>query len=165
MKTKTQPRKTSSQKITEPPLTLHAQTARDIMTHNPVSLHASATTTEAAEFFYKRGVSAAPVITESGHPIGVLSLFDLVWFQRAKDGHFHPEDSNTKLKPVTRTVSEIMTPAVFSVNPDTPMRQVLEEMNASKVHRLFVIDKEGALIGVISAFDIVRGLVEKPHSK
>ena len=163
MKTKTEPRAVT-EKPAEAPLVLHAQTARDIMTHNPVSLHASATTEQAAEFFYKRGVSAAPVITESGHPIGVLSLFDLVWYQRAKDGHFHPDDSNTKLKNVTRTVREIMTPAVFAVKPETPMRLVLEEMNASKVHRLFVIDHEGALIGVISAFDVVRNLVETPHA-
>lgn len=150
----------------EPLPCLHARTAKDLMTLNPISLHATATTQEAADFFYKRGFSAAPVIDDSGNAVGVLTLSDLVWFQRAKDGHFQNGEKTaakgraTKKKAVLRTVQEIMTPAVFSVQPDTPARQVLEEMCASNIHHLFVVDSAGALVGVISALDVVRHLLD-----
>jgi len=47
---------------------------------------------------------------------------------------------------------------VFSVTPDTPSRQVVEEMLRLLVHRLFVVDRAGVLVGVISTIDILRGL-------
>jgi len=52
-------------------------------------------------------------------------------------------------------VSDIMTPVVFAVAPSTPARKVIDEMLARKVHRLFVVDGLGVLIGVISATDIL----------
>jgi predicted transcriptional regulator len=56
------------------------------------------------------------------------------------------------------TVAELMTPAVFSVVTDTPCRRVVEEMLALHVHRLFVVDDGGFLVGVISAMDVLRNL-------
>jgi CBS domain-containing protein len=55
-------------------------------------------------------------------------------------------------------VRDIMTPVVFSVTPETSAREVIEQFRSLKVHRLFVVDHDGALVGVISALDVVRGL-------
>ena len=55
-------------------------------------------------------------------------------------------------------VSELMTPAIFSVSPDTPAANVIREMLALNVHRLFVVDADGVLVGVISPLDILRCL-------
>ena len=52
-----------------------------------------------------------------------------------------------------------MTPVVFSVRPETPARQVIEEMLHLRVHRLFVIDADGVLVGVIATSDILRHLL------
>jgi CBS domain-containing protein len=51
-----------------------------------------------------------------------------------------------------------MTPAIFSVAPDTAASRVVEEMLALKVHRLFVVDSDGTLVGVITALDVLRHL-------
>jgi CBS-domain-containing membrane protein len=56
-------------------------------------------------------------------------------------------------------VSDIMTPAVFSVSLDTPVRKVIEQLLDMKVHRLFVVDKGGALVGVISPLDVLRAVL------
>ena len=52
-----------------------------------------------------------------------------------------------------------MTPAVCAVRPDAPARLVMEEMALLRVHRLFVTDADGVLVGVISASDVVRHLM------
>jgi CBS domain-containing protein len=51
-----------------------------------------------------------------------------------------------------------MTPVVFSVAPDAAAAKVVQEMVALKVHRLFVVENTGVLVGVISALDVLRRL-------
>ena len=48
------------------------------MTRHPLSINESATLREAAAFLTEKGISAAPVISEAGRPVGVLSLADIV---------------------------------------------------------------------------------------
>ena len=50
-----------------------------------------------------------------------------------------------------------MTPVVLSVAPTASVMEVVSELLAYKVHRLFVVD-DGVLIGVISAIDVLRKL-------
>lgn len=152
-------------------LTLRARTAADLMAPNPVSLRADATTAEALQLFTNKGIAAAPVIDEAGHPIGVLSRSDLLVHQREMAEHppssapfYHdvnlkaPSRTPTAAEGEVTTVAELMTPAVFSVAPDTPVRRVIEEILALHVHRMFVVDEGGFLVGVISAMDVLRNL-------
>lgn len=145
-----------------PHLVLHAQTARELMTPDPVSLRRDATVAEAAAFLSTRGFSAAPVIDDAGRPVGVVSRTDLLHHhgQRAVrllaaplgsgGGTSEPEDS--------APVRSVMTPAVFCITADTPAAKAVDKMLALNVRRLFVVDDAGVLVGVISAFDVLRGL-------
>src|SRR5262249_53334708 len=54
------------------------QTARDLMTANPVSLRDDATLPEILAFLTDTGFSAAPVIDDAGQPLGVISRTDIV---------------------------------------------------------------------------------------
>jgi CBS-domain-containing membrane protein len=55
-----------------------------------------------------------------------------------------------------------MTAAVVSVKRDDPAWEVVAKMAALKLHRLFVVDQTGVLVGVISAIDVVRKLHRIP---
>jgi len=112
------------------------------MTPNPLSISESATAREAAAFLTEREISAVPVINEAGRPVGVLSRADLV----RNGGAF------------AQQVHKIMTATVVSLPTDAPAWEVVAKMAAFKVHRLFVVDASGILVGVISAFDVVRKL-------
>jgi CBS-domain-containing membrane protein len=66
-----------------------------------------------------------------------------------------------RVEQVDRTVvRDIMTPVVFSVAPDCPVQRVVRDMLALRVHRLFVVDSSGVLVGVVSAMDVLRHLDE-----
>jgi CBS domain-containing protein len=68
-----------------------------------------------------------------------------------------------QLEHVDRTpVRDLMTPILFTVNLDTPASKVVEEMLLLKVHRLFVVDDNGVLVGVITALDILRHMHFQP---
>jgi CBS domain-containing protein len=157
-------------------LTLDARTAADLMTPNPLSIRQSALVREAATFLAVRGISAAPVIDDAGHPVGVVSRTDILVRagQRAVyqvgspefDGRQKQtgtcEESPAGAPPVEATgrttVRDVMTPIVFCVRPETAAAKVVEKMLALNVRRLFVVDRENILVGVISTFDVLRKL-------
>jgi CBS-domain-containing membrane protein len=130
-------------------MTLLARTAAELMTAGPVSLAASDTVTEATKFLTERGYGAAVVIDDAGHPLGVVTKTDVLVHARQRKPGLEPDDT-----PVT----EFMTPAVFSVRPDTPARSVVEQLLALNVHHLFVSDSAGVIVGVISPVDVLRKL-------
>jgi predicted transcriptional regulator len=153
------------------PITLRAETAADLMTPNPLSLRDNATLREAVAFLIDRGISGAPVIDEAGRPVGVLSQTDILIHDRQKVDYVEPAEHESgaplprgvwkdfQIERVdTTTVSQVMTPAVFSVALHAPAAMAIEEMCALNVHRLFVIDGNGVLVGVISALDVLRHL-------
>jgi CBS domain-containing protein len=119
------------------------------MTPNPVSVSASATVRKARAFLTDKGVSGAPVIDEAGRPVGVLTQTDLVVHDRELPDGGDPGESRAR---------DLMTPAVFTVRPDAPAAAVVEQLLGFNVHRLFVVDDAGLLVGVVSAFDVLRGL-------
>lgn len=155
-------------------LVLHADTAADLMSRNPVSLNRNATVPEAASFLVDREISAAPVIDDAGRPVGVLSQTDIVRYERESDpskppnpDFYHVADlfwppAIRKLMHVKKAehtlVSDIMTPTVLKVSPEDTALAVVAELLALKVHRLFVVDASGVLVGVISTFDVLRKL-------
>jgi len=131
------------------PIVLRASTAAELMTAGPVSLAATDTVAEATAFLTERGFGAAVVIDDAGHALGVVTKTDVLVHARQRKPGLEPDDT-----PVT----EFMTPAVFSVRPDTPARSVIEQLLALNVHHLFVADPAGVIIGVISPVDVLRKL-------
>jgi CBS domain-containing protein len=145
--------------------------AEDVMTANPLSLREEATVGEAVAFLRAQGLSGAPVIDSAGRPVGVVGRTELLRHalhqasQRSlvyggddgaslmSDGL---EDRLTSAAMGQAIVREIMTPAIVAVPRGTPLAQVVEKMLARRVHRVFVIDKTGALIGVIGSDDVLR---------
>ncbi|MFO0878038.1 MAG: CBS domain-containing protein [Gemmataceae bacterium] len=150
---------------------LEARTAADLMTVNPLSLREDATLREAVAFLVDRNISGAPVIDHAGRPVGVLTQTDVMIHDREEVEHLStPEvEYGTPLprswwnefqieRVDTTPVRDVMTPAVFCVALDTPVWSVISQMRDLNVHRLFVVDEQGVLVGVITAMDIVRQL-------
>ncbi len=136
-----------------PRLVLPEKSAAELMTPNPVSIREGATVREAVELLTRRGISGAPVIDEAGHPVGVVSRGDILVHDREAGDEAGPGAEET-----ATCVRDIMTPVVFCVSPDALASRVVREMVELKVHRLFVVDDLGTLVGVITALDLLRHL-------
>jgi CBS domain-containing protein len=149
--------------------------AADLMAPNPISIAATANVQEALMLLTDKNFSAAPVIDEGGRPVGVISRSDLLVHDREQGrkvatspgyyldievaGENREVPEGFQVESVDRTtVDDIMTPAVFAVRPDAPVSKVVEEMIGLHVHRLFVTDDDGTLIGVISTMDLLKRL-------
>jgi CBS domain-containing protein len=139
-----------------PCLSLRAKTARDLMTPSPVSIRDTATVAEALALLIHKGVRAAPVIDAAGNPVGVLSQTDLLAHNRNRPIYQTAVPDAEGIH--TSYVRDLMTPAVFSISPDAPAAKVVEELVALNVHRLFIVDRNGVLVGVVTARDVLRRL-------
>ena len=156
---------------------LLALTAAELMNPQVISVAEDAPLHEAMALLIDRGFSGAPVVNAAGRPVGVISQSDILVHDRNSSVYARPvpeyytrsdlraaigEDvGGFQVEAVDLTmVRDVMTPVVFSIRPEAPARQVIEELLNLRVHRLFVIDPDGVLVGVIAMSDILRRLLD-----
>ena len=123
---------------------LMAETAKDLMSPNPVVVRGDVSLEKAAAILVSRRISAVPVMDDSGCAVGVLSHTDITR---------HIVES--RMPAEKAMVRDAMTPAFFAVRFDTPVFSIIQEMLHHRMHRMFVTDRRGALIGVISGLDVL----------
>ncbi len=149
-------------------------TAADVMKTNPKSIGHTASACNAAKFFCADAIHTAPVIDDTGRPIGVVSRTDLLEYWGCRqdqlwalvNGESACNSTNAGIYHgvADPTVLQIMTPVVFCVPIDAPISKVVEKILALEVSCLFVTDEHGVLVGVISVFDLLRS-VASPSDK
>ena len=145
------------------PIPFPATVAEDLMTANPLSIQETLTVRESRNFFIDKAISGAPVIDAAGRPVGVLSQTDLLIHDR--EGPSTPVGRRREAGDydsggaADTLVRDVMTQGVFSVGRHASIERVIGDMCEMNVHRLFVVDAAGVLVGVISAMDVLRHLV------
>jgi predicted transcriptional regulator len=127
----------------------------------------------AAEFLRRWGITGAPVFDIHGTAVGVFSLKDLAGhltnrlldvpvidpkMERARDtGELIPTGRGFHFEAFDEArVSDLMTPAVISVPFDAPLATVVRAMEGHAIHRVFVRDADGDIVGVITTMDVLR---------
>mmetsp|Transcript_2890 Transcript_2890/g.7933 ORF Transcript_2890/g.7933 Transcript_2890/m.7933 type:complete len:363 (-) Transcript_2890:261-1349(-) len=111
-----------------------------------------------------RNISAVAVVDAEGHLLANISNSDvktmlgqnrvLSLAQTAMDFV-----AAVRAGDAARTSSGKSTAAAMHVHPETTVKQLISKLAATKVHRMYVCDAEGLLIGVVSLKDILRALV------
>jgi CBS-domain-containing membrane protein len=130
-------------------LSLAADTAADLMCSPVDTLSHRTTFHEALAFFIDRNVNIAPVVGDRNEPLGVLSLIDLL---------IHVRESIDAERIAPALCRDLMTPTIFTVAPDTPAGDVIDDMLRSQVHHLFIAEPDSTIMGVVSTCDVLRHL-------
>jgi CBS domain-containing protein len=145
--------------------------AKDIMTKDVITVHRETTVMELATLFSKSRISSAPVISDAGELLGMVSETDLVEQDKSlhiptvvsifdwviyleSDKRFEKELQ----KMTAQTVGEIFTEQLFSVSPEAPVSEVADIMSREKVHAVPVVDA-GRVIGIIGRIDLIRTMI------
>ncbi len=124
--------------------------------------------------FLERNISGAPVVDDSGRPVGVVSKTDLVreqWDagqdQETERLMIRRQGYEVELGPgfhaeriARATVGEIMMPIAFTLPETASVSRAAALMALEGVHRLPVVSEEGKVVGILSAMDILRWLAE-----
>jgi CBS-domain-containing membrane protein len=129
---------------------------RDIMTRDVFALAASATLAEAACALVARDIGAAPVRDAGGRIVGILSRSDLVDRERvaAVRAALDP--------PRPLGAADLMTPAFATVHESAPAAEAVDLLATDAAHRVLVLDDRGAIVGLVTAGDLLRALVPPP---
>ena len=153
---------------------MEALTAKDIMSHDVLEVMAGWSVQRLVEFLVENSISGAPVTTEGGKLVGVVSLTDIIchdtllekgsqsygtheYYLHTLESQFAPQEIDSlhfDNEPLM-TVRDIMTPAIFKVSENATVQRVADTMIRSRIHRVFVT-REEKVIGIISAADMLR---------
>lgn len=134
-----------------------------------------------ADYLLKKEISGAPVI-DDGELVGVVSLSDIAWYQTLQEEEpsdtpfephwFYQRDTGAPLSEQqllelqgqdfskSGSVREIMTPTIFDVDEDTPVRDVAGLMVNNHIHRVFVT-RNGKLVGIITSLDLLKLIIDE----
>lgn len=155
------------------------KTAADIMQHEVLTVEPDLPIQQVAEFLIEEAISGAPVVDEEGNILGVVSLTDIAiheamperagprepratYFRLAQEsGLTDSELLNFRLDDLggAATAEDIMTPAVYEVEADTPIEDVAGLMLTSDIHRV-IVTQEGKLVGIVSSMDFLKVIIE-----
>jgi len=103
-----------------------------------------------------------PVVNQ-GRLVGVVSQRDLLAAALSRALEFDPRHRRTFLRAVE--VAEVMTPSPLTVTPQTPLREAARLVLRHKVGCLPVVDEAGALVGLLTETDLLRGAYEDAEAQ
>jgi CBS domain-containing protein len=105
-----------------------------------------------AELLWRGGCGSLPVLDDSGRVIGMITDRDVCIALGTR---------NRKASEVQ--VKEVSLPRVFTCLPEDDLGAALKTMESQGIHRLPVVDRNGALAGILSIDDVVCGAVQRPR--
>lgn len=130
-----------------------------VMSPVVITLKDSLTVEEAWQLLAKHQVGQAPVVSDEGVLVGLLSRADLMRQERLPGPESHALVWRTLLM---QSVVDLMWTPVPSVAPDTDIRRIARVLLDTGLSGLPVVDERGGVIGFVSRSDILRAVVADP---
>ncbi|MGE4553025.1 MAG: CBS domain-containing protein [Desulfovibrionaceae bacterium] len=153
------------------------QTAKDIMTPNPLAFAMTTDVLTAVRELLARRINGAPVLAPDGRVVGVLTQADLVAQQKRLkvpsfftlfDGIFplaSTSDMDKEIKKMAAlSVGDAMTADPVTVGPDTGIEEIATIMAEKKLYTLPVVE-HGTLVGVVGKEDVLKAAFPAPAAK
>ncbi|WP_244851485.1 CBS domain-containing protein [Caballeronia sp. SL2Y3] len=142
--------------------------ARDVMTSTVITVKPETTVHELAQLLVQHRISAAPVVDDDQHVIGMVSEGDLLhrseidterkpgrqsWWLRmiGSDG------AADYVKANARTVGEIMSREPVCINEDTELSEIASVLESHHIKRVPVL-RGGRLAGIVSRSNLVQAI-------
>jgi CBS domain-containing protein len=151
--------------------------AFDLMTRNVVSVGPDVPINQIAKVLVENGISAVPVVDESGAPVGMVSEGDLIprreverearrdwWLDLLVEGEAPNPDFLAYLKAPNQKATHVMTCPVVTVDPDTNVPEIAQLLAKHRIKRVPVV-QDGRVVGIVSRADLLRAFAEHPHSQ
>ena len=120
-----------------------AQTIRDVMTPDPITLPTTALVSDAARLMRERDIGTIVVVKPDGRLCGVVTDRDIV--VRAVGGRRDPW--NTQMDEICSHDD------LATVTPDTPIDEAITYLRGKAIRRLPVVEKN-QVIGMVSIGDL-----------
>jgi CBS domain-containing protein len=151
--------------------------ASNVMTSSVVSVGPDMPINQIAGVLVENGISAVPVVDESGAPVGMVSEGDLMprrqveretrrdwWLDLLAEGEALNPDFLANLKAPNRKATDVMTCPVVTAHPDINVTEIAQLLATHRIKRVPIV-QDGRVVGIVSRGDLVRALAEHPQSQ
>ena len=138
-------------------MTAFMQPVSDFMTPRVHEVTADESVADADRIMAEAGVSCLAVVGRDGKAAGVVSHSDLLTVARAL---VRSTGRSALLEMPTMCVGDLMTPKLYCVAPDVPVREAAALMVKHQIHRLFVLENDKP-VGVLSARDLMLAIMRE----
>jgi CBS domain-containing protein len=141
---------------------------RDVMTARVISIDSAAPVMQAIQLMLQNRISGLPVVDKNGALVGMVTEGDFLrrgeigterhrnrWLEflvgpgRLADEYVHSRG---------RKVEEVMTREPITATEDTPLEEVVRQMERHRIKRLPVV-RDGKLVGIVTRANIMHALV------
>jgi CBS domain-containing protein len=146
--------------------------AKDIMARDVIIVSETSTVNDVAKVLLDRGISAVPVVDDSGRVTGMVSEGDLLhrsesgtrrrrswWLSLFADPEVLADEF---VKEHSRRVSDVMTRNVITARPDTEVVEIAELLEKNRIKRVPIIE-DGKLVGIVSRANLIQALTRLPE--
>jgi CBS domain-containing protein len=146
--------------------------ARDVMTSAVNSVSPDTPISGVAKILRDHGISAVPVVDDTGAAIGMVSEGDLIgrneadrearrdwWLTLLAEGEMLNADFLASLRAPQRRARDVMTAPVVTVGDETEISEIARLLTAYRIKRVPVL-RDGRIVGIVSRADLVRALAE-----
>jgi len=122
-----------------------------------VTVHPQQTLAEALQLMHQHGLSALPVVDDNRKVVGVYSRSDITFLTKATDAQDAVRNLDLPLADIlSQTRQDVTTPdALRTCSPSHTLQAIFESFAQLRFNRLYVVDAEERLLGVVSAKDLV----------
>lgn len=148
--------------------------AEDIMARSILHIRCDASWREALQLLLGDSRSAAPVVDEERHLVGIITQADLATrttederleMHNTLDGTLRVRSPHTLLRwhtaphwEETSTVETIMTASVVTAYAETPVAEVARRLLDHGIAQVPIVDREGVLLGMVAQWDVVAAV-------
>ncbi|MDA8203625.1 MAG: CBS domain-containing protein [Chloroflexi bacterium] len=143
-----------------------ARTVSELMRRDVETVSPDTKVRDSTALLLERGIKSLPVIDADGRVVGIVTLGDLL---RRAGVSMRPSfvggiaeggmaEYLGGLGSRDRTVREIMSHQVVTIEPERPATEAVALLGKHRVKRLPVVAADGRLIGIVSRADLLRGV-------
>lgn len=132
-------------------------TVSTIMTPNVITVNEKQTLREASKFMYQHNIGGLIVLMDTSNnenveidkPIGIITERDIA--------RLVAFSSNLSTDTI---ISEVMSKPLITINQNSSIKEATDLMQQNNIRRLPILDNKGKLVGIITAKDILRSIME-----
>jgi CBS domain-containing protein len=132
----------------------------EIMSHPVITVTADTGIKTAAELLVARGISALPVVDESGRLVGIVSEADLLSMQTRPDPRTQAMPPPPTAGRAPKSVAEVMTVEVLTVPANSEVSRAAQIMLDAGIKRVPVM-KGRRVVGILSRRDLVKVIARR----
>jgi acetoin utilization protein AcuB len=125
---------------------------RDLMARRPVTITPETPIGPAFAVMREHEIRHLPVVDPDGRLVGIVTDRDL---RQASLARFHALRERDR----DLTVQDVMTCAVITTGPDSPVAHAVAAMFERRIGSLPVVE-QGRLVGILTERDLLRGLMK-----